>query len=561
MYWAYDDSITEETDPNCAKWFSINGTRHPVAECKVPDVQVDGLSVFQFNTNYGSTSVAAVDSEGVSSPAVASGQAVPPATYVIKYDGNGADGGTAPDSQNKTQYTDITLATNSGGLTRIGFRFSGWNTAPDGNGTTYSAGATYSADAGVTLYAKWEVVNTVTFSKSGAVDHGDSVTLTPPAGATIYYRVQGKDEQQGAQGQFVTIKLYNETNMPPSPTGVDIGIPESGSVTITAYAKYADGTQSSETTGIYSLKQYTVSYVGNGNTGGTVPSQDTFYSGGSVTIQSGNGLTKTGHTFTAWKGNDGQSYSPNSTYSTDSDLTLYAQWKITKVTVDASQISSADLRTKLAEYSDCEITVDLGGNTLSVTNTDFTSNKDFFTIKNGNKVTITNGTISVSGDFSSATADDNFSLFSVTTGSTLTLSDCTLTGSDFQNAGGTAVKVNGGSVTLTDTTISNFNSNSSRAGVYVIGGTVTMAGNSYIKDNEARYGAAVRCNGNGTFIMNGGEISGNSNVFGSTISGDGTFEWNGGTISGNTNGSSEGGGVFARNIVYRGSKDRGDVLP
>ena len=334
LYWAYDDSITEETDPNCAKWFSINGTRHLVEVCKVKsNEQVDGLSVFQFKTNYGSISVAAVDSEGVSSPAVASGQAVPPATYVIKYDANGADGGTAPTSQSKTQYTDITLATNSGGLTRIGYRFTGWNTNKEGTGTTYPAGATYSDDAGVTLYAKWEVVDTVTFSKSGAVDHGDSVTLTPPAGATIYYRVQGKDEQQGAQGQFVTIKLYNEKYKPQSSTGVDIGIPEGGSVTITAHAKYADGTQSTETTGTYRLNQYTVSYDGNGYTGGTVPSQDTFYSGGAVTIQSGNGLTKTSYTFTAWKGNDGQSYSPNNTYSDNSNLILTAQWQAITYTV------------------------------------------------------------------------------------------------------------------------------------------------------------------------------------------------------------------------------------
>ena len=325
LYWAYDDSITEETDPNCAKWFSINGTRHLVAACKVPDVQVDGLSVFQFNTNYGGTSVAAVDSEGVSSPAVASGQAVPPATYVIKYDGNGADGGTAPASQNKTQYTDITLATNSGGLTRIGYRFTGWNTAPDGAGTTYSPGATYSADESVTLYAKWEAVDAVTFSRDGAVNSGDTVTLTPPAGATIYYKVQGKDEQQGAPGQFVTINLYNEKSMPQSQTGEAAGIPEGGEVTITAYAVYADGTRSDVTTGTYKLNQYAVSYEGGGNTSGTVPSEQ-FYSGGSVAVQGGDRLTKEGYTFAGWLGNDGQTYSQGYVYGGNEDLTLTAQW-------------------------------------------------------------------------------------------------------------------------------------------------------------------------------------------------------------------------------------------
>ena len=644
LYWAYDDSITEETDPNCAKWFSINGTRHLVAGCKVElNEQVDGLSVFQFNTNYGGTSVAAVDSEGVSSPAVASGQAVPPATYVIKYDANGADGGTAPTSQSKTQYTDITLATNSGGLTRIGYRFTGWNTNKEGTGTTYPAGATYSDDAGVTLYAKWEVVNTVTFSKSGAVDHGDSVTLTPPAGATIYYRVQEKDEQQGAQGQPVMVTLYNASHSPSSATGVAAGIPEGGNVTITAYAKYADGAQSEETTGTYTLKQYTVSYVGNGNTGGTEPSQQTFYSGGSVAVQGGDYLKKTGYTFAGWNtkaGGTGTPYREDDSYTDDASVTLtaqwdpntytvrfdpnggsysaanlptqeftydvekkldwnrftppttghefvgwkdddgnvytdeeevsnltdiadgtvilYAQWKIAVITLDASTISSADdLRTVLANYSNCKITVNLGGKQLEVTSSDLATNTEFFTVKDGNKVTITNGTVAVTGDFSSVSGD--FFLFSVKTGSTLDLSGCTLTGTNFGNAEGTAVEVSdGGSLTLTNTTISNFESNGQGAGVRVISGGSAIMNSGAIKNNTARYGAAVYLTG--SFTMNGGEISGNTNVNGSSISGSGTFKWNGGTISNNKNGSAEGGSVFDFEINYRGTMDKNAAL-
>lgn len=157
LYWAYDDSITNETDPNCAKWFAVNGRRHLVADLKIEDAKMtdDNRSIFGLNVGYGSTSVAAVDSEGVSSPLLSSGQAVPPATYVIKYDANGATGGAAPASQSKTQYTPVTLAANVGNLTRIGYKFSGWNTRADGFGATYSAGATYSDDAGVTLYAQW----------------------------------------------------------------------------------------------------------------------------------------------------------------------------------------------------------------------------------------------------------------------------------------------------------------------------------------------------------------------------------------------------------------------
>ena len=642
LYWAYDDSIVDETDPNCAKWFSIGGTRHLVADCKVkPNVQVDGLSVFQFNTNYGGTSVAAVDSEGISSPAIASGQAVPPAMYVIKYDANGADGGTAPASQNKTQYTDITLATNSGGLTRIGYRFTGWNTAPDGTGTPYSAGATYSADKSVTLYAQWEAVDAVALTpESSAVNHGATVTLTPPkSDATIYYRIGDATETTGTQGQPVTVTLYNATHLPQDANGAYAEIPEGGNVTITAYAKYADGTQSSETTGTYTLKQYTVRYEGGGDASGDVPAEQSFYSGGSVTVQGKDSLKKTGYTFAGWQGDDGQLYSQGNSYGEDENLTLtaqwdpntytvrfdpnggsygavnpltqqftydqpqpltarqftrtdyeftgwntqvngsgtsytdgqsisnltdiddgivtlYAQWKLAVITLEESAISSAaDLRTVLANYSSCKITVDLGGKQLEVTNSDLATNTEFFTVKDGNKVTITNGTVAVTGDFSTATNNDEFRLFSVKTGSTLDLSGCTLTGTNFGNAGGTAVEVSdGGSLTLTNTTISNFESNGNGAGVRVISGGSAIMNSGAIKNNNARYGAAVYLTG--SFTMNGGEISGNTNVNGSTISGDGTFEWNEGTISNNQNGSSEGGSVFGSDINYSGTKDK-----
>ncbi|MBQ3215019.1 MAG: InlB B-repeat-containing protein, partial [Oscillospiraceae bacterium] len=585
--------------------------------------------------------VAAVDSEGISSPAIASGQAVPPATYVIKYDGNGATGGTAPASQNKTQYTDITLATNSGGLTRIGYRFTGWNTTPDGNGMTYPAGATYSADAGVTLYAQWEAVDAVDFTLgSSAVNHGATVTLTPPkSDATIYYRIGDEAEQTGTQGQPVMVTLYNGSYVPQDATGAYVGIPEGDNVTITAYAKYADGIQSTETTGTFTLKQYTVSYVGNGNTGGTVPSQQTFYSGGSVTVQGEVSLKKRGYTFAGWNtkaGGTGTPYRAGDSYTDDASVTLtaqwdpntytvrfdpnggsgsmdlqqftydrpqqltamqftrtdyeftgwntqangsgtsytdgqsisnlttepdgivtlYAQWKIAVITLDSFQITSADaLRTVLANYSNCKITVDLGGKQLEVTNSDLATNTEFFTVKDGNKVTITNGTVAVTGDFSTASSSDEFRLFSVKTGSTLDLSGCTLTGTSFGNAEGTAVEVSdGGSLTLTNTTISNFESNGNGAGVRVISGGSAIMNSGAIKNNNARYGAAMYLTG--SFTMNGGEISGNTNVNGSSISGSGTFEWNGGTISNNQNGQADGGGVFSFVINYSGTMDK-----
>ena len=76
-------------------------------------------------------------------------------TYTVTYDANGADSGTAPADQIKTHGIDLTLAANSGGLARTAYIFDGWNTAADGLGTDYAEGATYTANAAVTLYAKW----------------------------------------------------------------------------------------------------------------------------------------------------------------------------------------------------------------------------------------------------------------------------------------------------------------------------------------------------------------------------------------------------------------------
>ena len=563
--------------------------------------------------------------------------------YTVGYEGNGNGDAVGNVPAPQTFYSGGSVAI-GGGVNRperIGYRFTGWNTTPDGAGTTYPADATYSADERVTLYAQWEAVDAVTFSRDGAVNSGDTVQLTPPkAEVTIYYSTDGgQNWQQGQLNQSVTINLYNKKSMPQSQTGVDVGIPEGGNVTITAYAKYADGTQSSETTGTYTLKQYTVRYEGGGDASGDVPAEQSFYSGGSVTVQGKDSLKKTGYTFAGWQGDDGQLYSQGNSYGEDENLTLtaqwdpntytvrfdpnggsygavnpltqqftydqpqpltarqftrtdyeftgwntqvngsgtsytdgqsisnltdiddgivtlYAQWKLAVITLDASTISSADaLRTVLANYSNCKITVNLGGKRLEVTNSDLATNKEFFTVKDGNKMTITNGTVAVTGDFSTASNSDEFRLFSVKTGSTLDLSGCTLTGASFGNAEGTAVEVSdGGSLTLTNTTISNFESNGNGAGVRVVSGGSAIMNSGAIKNNRARYGAAVYLTG--SFTMNGGEISGNTNVNGSSISGDGTFEWNGGTISNNTNGSAEGGSAIGSKINYGGTKNK-----
>lgn len=49
-----------------------------------------------------------------------------------------------------------TLTSNT--FTRTGYTFASWNSAADGSGTTYAAGATYDFSANLNLYAQWSVV-------------------------------------------------------------------------------------------------------------------------------------------------------------------------------------------------------------------------------------------------------------------------------------------------------------------------------------------------------------------------------------------------------------------
>lgn len=81
-----------------------------------------------------------------------------PITYSITYNGNGNTGGSTA-SQTKTYNVAINLQSN--GFTKTGYHFTGWNTAANGTGTSYSAGASYSSNANLALYAKW-VINSST---------------------------------------------------------------------------------------------------------------------------------------------------------------------------------------------------------------------------------------------------------------------------------------------------------------------------------------------------------------------------------------------------------------
>lgn len=84
-------------------------------------------------------------------------------TYTITYNANGGSG--APSSQTKIQGTNIKLSSTK--PTRSGYVFAGWGTSASATKVSYAAGATYSTDANLTLYAIWQL--TVTFTNSSKI--------------------------------------------------------------------------------------------------------------------------------------------------------------------------------------------------------------------------------------------------------------------------------------------------------------------------------------------------------------------------------------------------------
>lgn len=97
-------------------------------------------------------------------------------TYTVKYDANGGSG--APSSQTKTY--GVTLTLSSTVPTRKYYNFLGWSTSKTATSATYSAGGSYTANSGTTLYAVWELayvrprINNLTVNRCNSDGH-----LTP----------------------------------------------------------------------------------------------------------------------------------------------------------------------------------------------------------------------------------------------------------------------------------------------------------------------------------------------------------------------------------------------
>uniref|UniRef100_UPI0022E1A13B beta strand repeat-containing protein n=2 Tax=Eubacterium callanderi TaxID=53442 RepID=UPI0022E1A13B len=247
-------------------------------------------------------------------------------SYTIQFDGNTADGGSTPE---QTMTYDQAASLTANGYTKTGYTFSGWNTQPDGGGTTYTDGQnvtnlTSKEGDKVTLFAQWRA-NSYTIQFDGNTADGGST----PEQAMTY------DQAASLTTNGYTKTGYTFMNWNTQPDG--------GGTT------YTDGQNVVNLTSVegemvtlfaqWRANTYTIHFDGNTADGGDTASQSMTYD--TAVNLTANGYTKTGYTFTGWNtqpDGGGTSYTDgqNVTNLTSVDgetFTLFAQWRANSYTI------------------------------------------------------------------------------------------------------------------------------------------------------------------------------------------------------------------------------------
>lgn len=250
-------------------------------------------------------------------------------TYTVKYNANGGTG--APNSQTKTYGVNLALSStkptrasyvDENGST-ISYTFKGWATSSSSSTVAYKAGATYTANASITLYAVWQVTTTVmTYDivyETGDIDYdspiissqiktkGTAITLS----STIPIR------------NGFTFSKWN-TKIDGTGTSYNSGATYSTDADLTLYAIWIPWT-------------HTVKFNINGGSG-NIPSSFT-KTGGVDVILSETVPVRNNYICYAWSTNangTGKTYYSGEAYDNEQNggtVNLYAKWDLTDVLI------------------------------------------------------------------------------------------------------------------------------------------------------------------------------------------------------------------------------------
>jgi hypothetical protein len=213
-----------------------------------------------------------------------------------------------------TSFTNLSPA-----FTDPGYTFTGWNTSPDGTGTSFTNGETYSFTDDTGMYAQWLLIpmsHSVTFfeNDSGSDTVNSFMTASQPTQLTAYANMQPVFQNVGSSFTGWNTAANGDG------TAYSDGSLYSFSADIGLYAQWTAPVES-----------HVVTFDENANTTDLVTSSQTMSAPSSLTLFSNLQPTfvNAGHLFTGWNttaNGSGTSYANGASFGFTTDITVYAQW-------------------------------------------------------------------------------------------------------------------------------------------------------------------------------------------------------------------------------------------
>lgn len=244
-----------------------------------------------------------------------------PNQAAINYNANPPTGRT-PGGQgtaNWTGHTGDTPTIGQNGWTVDGYTFTGWATSPDGGGTKYAPGASWTANGTLTLYAQW-TAGEASLSYDG---NGATGGKTDPQTGKTDEKINVRDNGFTRDG-YTFVTWNTQADCKGNAVKPNSEWTLRGSSTL--YACWAGNAQ-------------TLTYHGNGATGGNTAAQSG-KTGDELTTNA-NGFTRDGYTFVRWdtaKDGSGTAYGEGKNGVSQYVMKpagndLYAIWKANPATI------------------------------------------------------------------------------------------------------------------------------------------------------------------------------------------------------------------------------------
>jgi uncharacterized repeat protein (TIGR02543 family) len=296
-------------------------------------------------------------------------------TYTVTYNSNTGTSGTVPSSSSGTG--EITIASNTGALSKSPGVFLGWNTLANGTGVAFPPGYTFVPTENVTLYAQYGPAPAPPAAdnetSSGLVDVNQIIKVlegdTAGTGAflnpsSIRFCATGTPDVSCTS---TSLLVANEGTYSVDPQTGDVTFDPlpafSGLATPIKYV-VADSTEqiASATIAVTvvtaSAPPYNLSYNLGGGTGTTPTTAANLQQGDTTTLVDNTGFTKTGFTFTGWNCDNSIGAKAAGTTATQpaANVVCTAQW--TAVTTTTIAVTTPTIATPTYQLS-----YELGGGT------------------------------------------------------------------------------------------------------------------------------------------------------------------------------------------------------